>query len=66
MCRLALDENLSWVVFLLAGIAMVVLSVIRWPYGALAILIASSAMPRFLNISRATLMTLTELASDVL
>src|ERR1700686_1054971 len=47
LCRLALDENLSWVVFLLAGIAMVVLSVIRWPYGALAILIASSAMPRF-------------------
>jgi len=47
LCRIALDENLSWLVWLLASIAVMLLTVTRWPYGALLALIGMSAMPVF-------------------
>jgi len=47
LCRVALDENLSWLVWLLVSIAVMLLTVTRWPYGALLALIGMSAMPVF-------------------
>ena len=44
---LAVEENLSWVGWVGAGTALLVSVVSRWPYGALFVLIAASAMPRF-------------------
>jgi O-antigen ligase len=45
--RLALEEDLTWVGWVTAGVAVVLLAVLRWPYGALFVLIAMSAMPVF-------------------
>src|SRR4029077_17945552 len=45
--RLASEEDLTWVGWVIAGVAIVLLSVTRWPYGALLVLIAMSAMPVF-------------------
>ena len=47
LCALALDESLSWVGWAAAGMAVLVLLVMRWPYGALFVLIGASVMPRF-------------------
>jgi len=47
VCRLALDENLSWVAWALVFMAVVLLTLTRWPYGALLVLIGMSVMPRF-------------------
>jgi hypothetical protein len=47
MSRVALEEDLSWVAWALAGVAVVILTLTRWPYGALFVLIGLSAMPRF-------------------
>lgn len=46
-CRLALDEDLAWVGWLAAGIAVVLLTQTRWPYGTVLVLVGMSAMPRF-------------------
>lgn len=45
--RLALEEDLTWVGWVIAGVAVVLLTVSRWPYGALLVLTAMSAMPVF-------------------
>src|SRR5882762_9149429 len=45
--RLALDEDLNWIAWGLVGAASLLVSMVRWPYGALFLLIAASAMPRF-------------------
>lgn len=47
VCRVAIEEDASWMPWLLAGAAVVVVSLARWPYGALLVLVAASAMPRF-------------------
>ena len=49
VCRLALEEDLSWTVLVMLGIPVVLLTLTRWPYGALSVLIGMSAMPRFFN-----------------
>lgn len=45
VCHVAWQEDLSWVAWALAGITVVLLTVIRWPYGALFVLTGMSAMP---------------------
>jgi O-antigen ligase len=45
--RLALEEDLTWVGWVIAAVAVVLLTVSRWPYGALLVLIGMSAMPVF-------------------
>jgi O-antigen ligase len=47
VCRVALDEGASWVPWALAFVAIVLLALTRWPYGALFVLIGMSVMPRF-------------------
>jgi hypothetical protein len=45
--RVALEEDLSWVSWGFAGVTVVLLTLLRWPYGALFVVIGMSAMPRF-------------------
>ena len=45
--RVALEEDLSWLTWVLAGAAAVLVTVTRWPYGALFVVMGMSAMPRF-------------------
>src|ERR1700694_2801500 len=47
LCRLALDEDLAWGLWGRVGCAILVLSMTRWPYGSLSLLIGTSVMPRF-------------------
>jgi O-antigen ligase len=47
LCRVAMEESLGWVGWVMAGVVLIVLTVTQWPYGALVILIGMSAMPRF-------------------
>lgn len=47
LIRVATEESLSWLGWVMVGVLLIVLTVIRWPYGSLAILIGMSAMPRF-------------------
>ena len=47
VCKFALEESLSWMAWVAIGAAVVLLTVFRWPYGALAVVIASSVMSRF-------------------
>jgi O-antigen ligase len=45
VCRAVLEEDISWLAWALAAAAVVLLTVIRWPYGALSVLVGMSAMP---------------------
>ena len=45
--RAALEEDLSWIAWGLAGLAIVIVTLLRWPFGALFVVIGMSAMPRF-------------------
>src|SRR5215470_4975558 len=45
--RAALDDDISWVGWVLVGATIVVLTGVHWPYGALVVLITASAMPVF-------------------
>jgi O-antigen ligase len=45
--RLALEEDVSWTAWVILGLPIVLLSLIRWPYGAISVLVGMSAMPRF-------------------
>jgi O-antigen ligase len=47
VCRLALLEDVRWMGWIPAAAAALVLTAIRWPYGALWVLIGTSIMPRF-------------------
>src|SRR5260370_7575445 len=47
LCRVALDEDLAWLGWAMVGLFAVLLTVTRWPYGALLVLVGMSAMPRF-------------------
>ena len=47
LCRMALDEDLAWLGWAMVGLLVVLLTVTRWPYGALIVLVGMSAMPRF-------------------
>jgi O-antigen ligase len=47
VCRLALEESLTWVGWVIAGAIVAVLALVRRPYGALLVLVGTSAMPRF-------------------
>jgi hypothetical protein len=47
VCRVALEEDVSWVAWALAFVVVVLLTLTRWPYGALFVLIGMSVMPRF-------------------
>jgi hypothetical protein len=47
LCWAALGEDLSWVAWAVVGAAILLLTVTRWPYGALLMLIGMSVMPRF-------------------
>jgi len=44
---LALEEDVSWTSWVIASVAIVILMVTHFPYGALLILIGASAMPVF-------------------
>jgi O-antigen ligase len=46
LCRLAFQEGISWLFWILGGAVALALAVVRWPYGALVILIGAAAMPR--------------------
>ena len=46
-CRAALEEGISSLGWALAGGITLLLTAIRWPYGALTVLIGASAMPVF-------------------
>ncbi len=49
---LAATESLEWVPFVAGGLGMLVVLLIRWPYGALGMLMAAAAVPRYqLSIS---------------
>jgi|HubBroStandDraft_1064217.scaffolds.fasta_scaffold16450_3 oligosaccharide repeat unit polymerase len=45
VCRLGWEEDLTWVWAFVVCAGVVTLTAIRWPYGALVVLIAASAMP---------------------
>jgi O-antigen ligase len=45
--RLVFEEDVAWIGWLAAGAAILGLSLIRWPYGALTVLISTSVMARF-------------------
>lgn len=45
--QLALEESLGWMVWVAIGAVVLLLTVSRWPYGAVIVLIASSVTPRF-------------------
>lgn len=47
VCRVAFEEDISWLAWVMAAAAVVLLAATRWPYGAILVLIATSAMPRF-------------------
>jgi O-antigen ligase len=47
LSTLAMQETISWIVWLVVGLTLLLLIVSQWPYGALFVLIACSAMPRF-------------------
>ena len=47
VCRIALEEDLSWMAWTIFAVAFVLLVVARWPNGALLALIGTSVMPRF-------------------
>lgn len=43
--RMALEENLSWFVGVALGLAVCVLTAVRWPYGAVFVVVGMSSMP---------------------
>jgi O-antigen ligase len=45
--RMAQEEDLSWILFMAVGAAVLMLTFVRRPYGALSVLIVASAMPLF-------------------
>jgi O-antigen ligase len=45
--RIGADEDLRWIIWVLVALPVVLLSMTRWPYGALLALVGMSAMPRF-------------------
>jgi O-antigen ligase len=47
VCRLAWQEDLSWIGGVAVCVAVVLVAAIRWPYGSLIVLIATAAMPVF-------------------
>ena len=47
VCRLALVEDVSWVGWVPAAAAILVLTASRWPYGALWVLLGTSVTARF-------------------
>jgi O-antigen ligase len=46
-CRMALEEDLAWMGWVITGALVVLLTLTRWPYGALVVLIGMSTMARF-------------------
>jgi O-antigen ligase len=47
LCRVAQEEDLAWVGWVIVAGALAVLTINRWPYGALLVLVGTSAMPVF-------------------
>jgi O-antigen ligase len=47
ICRLVAEENVAWLGFVVLGACVLALSLVKWPYGALVVLISTSVMPRF-------------------
>ena len=47
VCRLAFQEDISWIGWIPAAAAALVLTASRWPYGALWVLVGTSVMARF-------------------
>jgi O-antigen ligase len=47
LLRLAWQENLTWIGAVVVCVVVVFLTAVRWPYGALIVLIGTSAMPGF-------------------
>lgn len=47
LCLVAYREDLAWAGWVIVGVFVVLLTVTRWPYGALVVLVGMSAMPRF-------------------
>jgi O-antigen ligase len=47
VCKLAFEESLGWVAWVAIGAAVLLVTVSRWPYGAIVVVIASSVMSRF-------------------
>lgn len=47
VCRLVTEENVAWLAWIVVGVCVLSISFVKWPYGALAVLIGTSVMPRF-------------------
>ena len=47
LLRVGFEEDLTWAVWASVGVVVVLLAIIHWPYGALFLLTAASAMPVF-------------------
>jgi O-antigen ligase len=47
LSRLVYEEGVTWLLWALIVVLIFCLSLIRWPYGALIMLVGMSAMPRF-------------------
>ncbi len=45
--RLAREENLEWLVVVVVGAGVACLTLIRWPYGAIFVLVGASVVSRF-------------------
>lgn len=47
LVRVGAEEDLSWLLWAFVGLAVILLSLLRWPYGALICLVGLSTMTRF-------------------
>jgi O-antigen ligase len=47
LCWMARDEDLAWMGWVTVAALVILLTVTRWPYGSLTILVGMSATPRF-------------------
>lgn len=45
LVRLAIQEDLTWLAGVVLGLVLCILTSIRWPYGALVVVVGMSAMP---------------------
>jgi O-antigen ligase len=45
LIRLAMEEDLTWMAGAIVGLAVCIITAVRWPYGAIFVVVAMSAMP---------------------
>src|ERR1700681_1153442 len=47
LLRLAMEEDLTWLAGTVIAVAVCILTAVRWPYGALLVVLGMSAMPYY-------------------